>query len=77
MDTPEIFRCHCSEQFDGLAAVVVGDFPILGGTEEEHDKKLTAVLEKARLMDLRLNSEKAQLKQTLVKFLGHTIQEMA
>ncbi len=73
VDAYEIFHRYCSEQFEGLSEVVVDDLMIFVATEEEHDKKVVAVLNKARMIGRRLNPGKVQLKQTSVKFLGHTI----
>ena len=41
--------------------------------EKNHDENLRKVLNRARQVNLKLNSKKMSLKKTEVKFMGHVI----
>jgi len=46
---------------------------VWGETEEQHDKRLTEVLERARLRNLKLNRAKCQIKQHEINYIGHIL----
>ena len=50
--------------------VVADDMLIAAENEEEHDKILTEVLERARKENVKFNLKKVQLKKTEVKCMG-------
>jgi len=74
---PEVFSRTIVEIFENLKGVetYVDDILIHAKTEEEHDRRLRAVLEKCREVGLRLNKDKSRFKQTQITFLGHVITE--
>ena len=52
------------EDIDGVE-VIVDDLLIWGTTEEEHDRRLKEVLERAKQRNLKLNRDKSQIKHQL------------
>ena len=78
---PEEFERKLHEHLDDLPGVIVLRDDILvvgnGDTEAEaninHDKNLKGVLERAKKINLKLNSSKMCLKKAEVKFMGHVI----
>ena len=63
------------EVFEGLTNVItlVDDILIFGQTHEEHDRHLTAALERALQKGLKLNADKLEVGVTQVKYFGHTL----
>lgn len=53
--------------------VYIDDILIYGKTQEEHDKRLRAVLDKIRQENIKLNKEKCKINVQKVKYLGHII----
>lgn len=51
--------------------VVVDDVLVWGETEDQHDSRLTKVLERARARNLKLNKTKCQIKKHEITYLGH------
>ncbi len=49
------------------------DILIFGSTEEEHDSRLRAVLDRLLQSNVTLNWDKCRFKATSVNFLGHVI----
>ena len=62
---------------EGLEGVVclVDDVLVFGSNREEHDARLSAVLQRLEKAGATLNKEKCVFHQTSVKFLGHVIDE--
>ena len=60
------------EDLEGVE-VIVDDLLIWASTKEEHDKRLRAVLQRARERGLRLNPEKSQVCRSSVTYVGHTL----
>ena len=62
----------------GLSGVVclIDDILIYGRNQEDHDKNLTAALERIAAAGLTLNRKKCEFAQTRVKFLGQIVDEM-
>ena len=52
---------------------IVDDTLVPGRTHKEHDEWLQLVLQRLRDSGMTLNSEKCQVAQELVKFLGHVV----
>jgi len=78
---PEEFERNLQEKLSDLEGVeVIRDDIIVmgfGETQEQavrnHDENLVKLLERARKVNLRLNSRKMELKKSEVKFMGHII----
>jgi len=78
---PEEFERRLHEQLSGLDGVEILRDDILvagyGDTQEEaeanHDQNLRKLLDRARKVNLKLNSKKMNLKKQQVKFMGHVI----
>ena len=51
------------------------DILIFGGNQEEHDKRLHAVLQKITAAGATLNQEKCEFNKKHINFLGHVIDE--
>ena len=51
----------------------IDDILIYGHTEEEHDRRLRAVLQRCRDANLSLNKDKCVIKTQELKYLGHLI----
>jgi transposase InsO family protein len=60
------------EDFEGVE-VVVDDILVHGKTLKEHNKRLVQVLEKARAMNLKLNSIKCKIGMSEVDYVGHRL----
>lgn len=69
----EVFQKMNYDLFGHLPGVNVyfDDIIITGGTEEEHDARLSAVLGVALKNNIKFNPEKIQFKKGQVKFMGH------
>ena len=78
---PEVWQRKAHEFIEGLdgVEVVMDDFLVVGcgDTVEEamtnHDQNLFALLDRARERNLKLNSEKIQLRLQEVPFIGHLL----
>ena len=78
---PKEFEHRLHEQLSGLDRVEILRDDILvagyGETQEEaeanHDQNLRKLLDRARKVNLKLNSKKMNLKKQQVKFMGHVI----
>ena len=72
---PEHFQKRMSEILAGLEGVVcmVDDVLVHGRTQEEHDQRLDAAMERIAQAGVSLNAEKCDFSQSSVKFLGHII----
>ncbi len=73
---PEHFqRMMTTEVTGGLEGVLchMDDILVWGQTQDEHDMRLHAVLEKAQKAGITLNMDKCELTRHTVRFLGHVI----
>ena len=72
---PEHFQRRMSETLSGLAGTVcmMDDILVHGRTKEEHDERLTHVLQRLQEAGITLNTDKCCFSQTSVTFLGHLI----
>lgn len=72
---PEVFQKYNERNFKGISNVVVyiDDILIAADTEEEHDKILQQVMERARKLNIKFNIDKIQYKVREVKYLGKII----
>ena len=75
---PEHFQRRMMEALTGLAGTVcmMDDILVHGATQEEHDQRLEAVLERLSSLGMTLNAEKCTFAQSSVKFLGHVIDNL-
>lgn len=73
--SPEIFQKRMVQIFGDIPGVFVyfDDLGIVASDEEEHDKILNTVLERARSNNVKFNPEKIQYRQSEVKFMGHML----
>ena len=74
---PEHFQRRMSELLGGVPGVVcmMDDMLIHGTTQQEHDQRLLAVLQRLEKAGVTLNREKCKFSQNAVKFLGHVIDQ--
>ena len=78
---PEEFECRLHEKLAGLDGVeILRDDMLVAGygdTQEEaeadHDRNLRKLLDRAREVNLKLNSKKMNLRKPQVKLMGHVI----
>ena len=72
---PENFQRQMSKILESCEGVLchMDDVLVFGSSEEEHDRRLRAVLEKMVKSGLTLNKDKCHFKVTAVEFLGHMI----
>ena len=69
----EIFQNRIRKSLEGLEGVlnISDDLLVYGTSQEEHDMRLRAVLERLREKNLTLNREKCRFNKTRVEFYGH------
>ena len=72
---PELFQLRMSKILEGLEGVVcqMDDVLVFGTTQDQHDKRLTATLERIKAAGVSLNKTKCKFSVSDVKFLGHII----
>ena len=72
---PEHFQRRMSEALSGLAGTVcmMDDVLVYGENREEHDERLTGVLQRLSDLGMTLNADKCVFAQTSVKFLRHVV----
>ncbi|KAK2718681.1 hypothetical protein QYM36_005872, partial [Artemia franciscana] len=71
------FQRRIEEALEGLDgfAVIIDDLLVFGSTLEEHNKRLVAVLERARAKGIKFNKAKCSFCVTSVTYFGHVISE--
>jgi hypothetical protein len=57
---------------DGCEAII-DDILVWGRDLEEHDRRLSSVLDKIRHYNLKLNPEKCEFKKDCVTYVGHEL----
>ena len=55
---------------------LIDDVLIYGRSQEQHDERLLAVLNRLEEADLTLNQDKCEFSKMEVKFLGHILPRM-
>ena len=72
---PEHFQRRMSELLADIPGVLchVDDIVIFGDTQEEHDERLHAVLQRIQREGLTLNPAKCEFSKPRIHFLGHVI----
>ncbi|UYV70795.1 hypothetical protein LAZ67_8000653 [Cordylochernes scorpioides] len=70
-----IFQKRMSQILEGLEGTLchMDDILVYGSCQEEHDKRLEAVLTRLSKSGLTLNKDKCKFAVTTIKFLGHQI----
>ncbi|XP_048583419.1 uncharacterized protein K02A2.6-like [Nematostella vectensis] len=70
----DIFQRQLDSALEGLNGVtsIADDIIVYGSTEEEHDRNLTDLMERAQEKGIVFNAEKLQFKCNEVSFFGHT-----
>lgn len=70
---PEIFQKYSEKTFGDIPGVVVycDDLLICANSDDEHDKILKQVLERAKNCNVKFNKNKFQYKLEEVKYFGH------
>lgn len=73
--SPEVYQKTIDSIFEDLdgTLIYVDDILVFGKTEEEHDRRLNAVLKRAKESGLKLSQEKSQIKRKCVKYLGYNL----
>ena len=70
----DIFKKQLDSSFADLNGVtgIADDAFVFGSTEEEHDKNLANLMERARQKGIVFNKDKLQFKRKEISFFGHT-----
>lgn len=74
---PEIFHKTFAKIMEGIKGVklYIDDLIIYAESEEEHDRNLGQVLERARKFGVKFNKDKCQIRVKEVKYVGHILSE--
>ena len=72
---PEMFHKRIAQLFEGIEGVLTyqDDLICWASTEEEHDRRLKAIMERAQEVGLKFNFNKCQFKMPELVFLGHSL----
>jgi hypothetical protein len=75
VSAPEIFQKEFKEIFKDIPGQVsyIDDLLIYEKTQEEHNRNLKRVLERAKQANIKLNKSKCEFQVKEIKFLGHVI----
>ncbi len=70
-----MFRQKNCETFGDIQGVhiIADDMIIAASSEQEHDKSLDKVMDRARAAKVRFNSDKIQFKINTVKYMEHIV----
>lgn len=70
-----MFQRNMVQIFGDIPGVIVyfDDICIMGNNENDHDKILSIVVERARLNGVKFNPEKIQYRKAQVEFMGHIL----
>lgn len=70
---PQLFQKMNTKNFANIKGLIIyiDDLLIAADTEEEHDRLLEQVLQRARELNIKFNEKKVQYKVKEVKYLGH------
>ena len=71
----EIFHKRVNRLFEDLDGIEtdIDDVLVWGRTIEEHDKRLEAALDRAKMIGMTLNPDKCKFRVTEVTYLGHKL----
>ncbi len=70
-----MFRQKNCETFGDIQGVhiIADDMIIAASSEQEHDKSLDKVMDRARAAKVRFNSDKIQFKINTLKYMEHIV----
>lgn len=70
----EVYHARVRQLLEGLDGVdsFVDDIIVWGSTQEEHDRRLKGLFERAKIVGIKFNREKCEFSVTEVTYLGHT-----
>ena len=74
---PELFQQQMCKILDGLLGVLrmIDDVLVHGKSQDEHDQRLQAVLDRLQRANVTLNKAKCEFSRNSVKFLGQIIDQ--
>ncbi|KAK2711256.1 hypothetical protein QYM36_012440 [Artemia franciscana] len=63
------------DTFEGLEGfkTIIDDMIVYGDTQEEHNKRLAAILERTLVKGIQFNEEKCEFSVSRVEYFGHVI----
>ena len=69
----EIWQCSMEEELGDIegAEIIVDDLVVWERNDEEHDKRLEQVLERALKSGLKLNRKKCKFSVNRITYVGH------
>lgn len=72
---PEVFQKCIAQRLEGLEGVVniVDDILVWGEDEEQHDRRLRALMDRIRSINLKLNKDKCKIRRTEITYVGHIL----
>jgi len=72
---PELLQLRMNKIIEGLKGVVcqMDDMLVFSYTQEEHDERFMALLERIKAAGVSLNKVKCKFSVHMVKFLGHIV----
>ena len=74
---PELFQSRMNAVLDGLERFVclIDDVLVFGKSQDEHNTRLKAVLQRLEEAKVTLNGSKCEFNKSSVKFLGHIVDQ--
>ena len=74
---PELFQYRMNKVLDGLEGYVclIDNVLVFWRNQEQHDKRLMAVLRRVEEANVTLNGAKCEFNKSSMKFLGHIVDE--
>lgn len=72
----EVFQKRIAQHFDSMEGVEVDidDILVWGRNEEEHNRRLKAVLQKCKEINLTLNKDKCLFNKSEIVYIGRDFQ---
>ena len=72
---PEVFQRTVEMLFEDIdgCEIIVDDILVWGKDEDEHDRRLVDVLERAQKINLKLRKEKCKIKTEKLLYIGHQL----
>ncbi|KAK2713670.1 hypothetical protein QYM36_009519 [Artemia franciscana] len=69
------FQHHMEEAFEGLegVAIIIDDILLYGSNQEEHDRRLKAVTERALKKGMKFNKDKCSFSASSICYFGHIV----
>jgi hypothetical protein len=74
ISSAEVFEKRVEKIFGDLdVCIYFDDIIVAGSDQEDHDRKLRSLLQRAREYNVKFNREKIQLNKAEVNYLGHIV----